>query len=313
MEVRHYLQLKDFTREEYTYIFERTRWIKDMFKRYVPFQPLRDRTLAMVFEKHSTRTRVSFEAGMHQLGGTVITLMTRDTQMGRGEPIEDVARVITRMVDVVMIRTFEQAIIERFAEYSTVPVINGLTNEYHPCQILGDIYTFVEHRGSIHGKTVAWIGDSNNVCNTWLQAAEIFDFNVHVSTPPGYEVEPERAGLYGTDHYEEFDDPLEAAKGADLITTDVWTSMGDEAERDERKRDFEAWRVDKEMLRKARKDALFMHCLPAHRGEEVDAAVIDGPQSVVWEEAENRLHTQKALLEYLLLGRVKTQGDFWST
>ena len=172
MEVRHYLQFKDFSREEYEYLFERTRWIKDMFKRYVPYQPLRDRTLAMVFEKHSTRTRVSFEAGMHQLGGSVITLMTRDTQMGRGEPIEDVARVITRMVDIVMIRTFEQAIIERFAEYSRVPVINGLTNEYHPCQILGDIYTFVEHRGSIHGKTVAWIGDSNNVCNTWLQAAE---------------------------------------------------------------------------------------------------------------------------------------------
>jgi len=311
--VRHYLQFKDFTPEEYEYLFERTRWIKDMFKRYVPYQPLRDRTLAMVFEKHSTRTRVSFEAGMHQLGGTVITLMTRDTQMGRGEPIEDVARVITRMVDIVMIRTFEQAIIERFAEHSRVPVVNGLTNEYHPCQILGDIYTYLEHRGSIHGKTVAWIGDSNNVCNTWLQAAEVFDFNVHVSTPPGYEVEPERAGLYGTDHYEEFGDPLKAAKGVDLITTDVWTSMGDEAEDAERKRDFAAWRVDKEMMRAAKKDALFMHCLPAHRGEEVAAAVIDGQQSVVWDEAENRLHTQKALMEYLLLGRIKTQGDLWST
>jgi ornithine carbamoyltransferase len=313
MQVRHYLQFKDFSREEYEYLFERTRWIKDMFKRYVPYQPLRDRTLAMVFEKHSTRTRVSFEAGMHQMGGTVITLMTRDTQMGRGEPIEDVARVITRMVDIVMIRTFEQAIIERFAEHSRVPVVNGLTNEYHPCQILGDIYTYLEHRGSIRGKTVAWIGDSNNVCNTWLQAAEVFDFNVHVSTPPGYEVEPERAGLYGTDHYEEFDDPMEAAKGADLIVTDVWTSMGDEAEDAERKRDFEAWQVDAEMMRVARPDALFMHCLPAHRGEEVTAEVIDGPQSVVWDEAENRLHTQKALLEYLLLGRIKTQGDLWST
>jgi ornithine carbamoyltransferase len=274
-----------------------------MFKRYVPYQPLRDRTLAMVFEKHSTRTRVSFEAGMHQLGGTVITLMTRDTQMGRGEPIEDVARVISRMVDIVMIRTFEQAIIERFSEHSRVPVVNGLTNEYHPCQILGDIYTYLEHRGSIRGRTVAWIGDSNNVCNTWLQAAEVFDFNVHVSTPPGYEVEPERAGLYGTDHYEEFDDPMKAVKGADLITTDVWTSMGDEAEDAERKRDFDAWRVDRPMMRAAHKDALFMHCLPAHRGEEVAAEVIDGPQSVVWDEAENRLHVQKALMEYLLLGR----------
>ncbi|HZM45712.1 MAG TPA: ornithine carbamoyltransferase [Burkholderiales bacterium] len=313
MAVRHYLQFKDFSRDEYEYLFQRTAWIKDMFKRYVPYQPLRDRTLAMVFEKHSTRTRVSFEAGMHQLGGTVITLMTRDTQMGRGEPIEDVARVITRMVDIVMIRTFEQAIIERFAEYSRVPVVNGLTNEYHPCQILGDIHTYIEHRGTIRGKTVAWIGDSNNVCNTWLQAAEIFDFNVHVSTPPGYQVEPERAGLYGTGHYEEFDDPMKAAKGADLITTDVWTSMGDESEGAKRKRDFEAWRVDRQMMRAAKKDALFMHCLPAHRGEEVAAEVIDGSQSVVWEEAENRLHTQKALMEYLLLGRIKTQGDLWST
>jgi len=305
--VRHFLQFRDFSREEYEYLFERTRWIKDMFKRYVPYQPLRDRTLAMVFEKHSTRTRVSFEAGMHQLGGTVITLMTRDTQMGRGEPIEDVARVITRMVDIVMIRTFEQAIIERFAEHSRVPVVNGLTNEYHPCQILGDIYTFVENRGPLRGKTVTWIGDSNNVCNTWLQAAEVFDFNVHVSTPPGYEVEPERAGLYGTDHYEEFDDPMKAARGADLITTDVWTSMGDEAQSARRKRDFEAWRVDREMMKAARKDALFMHCLPAHRGEEVAAGVIDGPQSVVWNEADNRLHAQKALLEFLLLGRITSR------
>jgi len=311
--VRHYLQFNDFSREEYEHLFERTRWIKDMFKRYVPYQPLRDRTLAMVFEKHSTRTRVSFEAGMYQLGGAVITLMTRDTQMGRGEPLEDVARVISRMVDIVMIRTFEQAIIERFSGHSRVPVVNGLTNEYHPCQILGDIYTYVEQRGSIHGKTVAWIGDSNNVCNTWLQAAEVFDFNVHVSTPPGYEVEPERAGLYGTDHYEVFEDPMKAASGADLITTDVWTSMGDEAESTERKRDFEAWRVDKPMMRAAKKDALFMHCLPAHRGEEVAAEVIDGPQSVVWDEAENRMHVQKALMEYLLLGRIKTQGDLWST
>src|SRR5688572_8056779 len=245
--VRHYLQFRDFSLEEYEYLFERTRWIKDMFKRYVPYQPLRDRTLAMVFEKHSTRTRVSFEAGMHQMGGTVITLMTRDTQMGRGEPIEDVARVITRMVDIVMIRTFEQAIIERFAQYSRVPVINGLTNEYHPCQIIGDILTFVEQRGSIRGKTIAWIGDSNNVCNTWLQAAEVLDFNVHVSTPPGYEVEPERAGLHDTAHYKVFPDPMDAVGGADLITTDVWTSMGMEAEDAERKRDFEDWRVDGEM------------------------------------------------------------------
>jgi len=301
MELRHYLQFNDFSLDDCEYLFARTRWIKNRFKRYEPYQPLVDRTLALVFEKQSTRTRVSFEAGMNQLGGSAITLMTQDTQMGRGEPIEDVARVISRMVDIVAIRTFDQTIIERFAQHSRVPVINALTNEYHPCQILADIYTFIEHRGSIRGKTVAWIGDSNNVCNTWLQAAEVFDFNVHVST--GYEVEPERAGLYGTDHYEEFLDPLAAARGADLVTTDVWTSMGFEAENEERKRDFEHWQIDAEMMHAAKANALFMHCLPAHRGEEVAAEVIDGPQSVVWDEAENRLHVQKALLEFLLLGR----------
>jgi ornithine carbamoyltransferase len=303
VELRHYLQFRDFALDEYEYLFARTRWIKEKFKRYEPYQPLVDRTLALVFEKHSTRTRVSFEAGMNQLGGSVITLMTRDTQMGRGEPLEDVARVISRMVDIVMIRTFEQSIIERFAENSRVPVINGLTNEYHPCQILGDIFTYIEHRGSIRGKTVAWIGDSNNVCNTWLQAAPIFGFHVHVSTPPGYEVESERAGIYDTGYFGSFADPLEAVRGADLVTTDVWTSMGMEAEDAERKHDFEDWQVDAEMMRLAKTDALFMHCLPAHRGEEVAADVIDGPQSVVWDEAENRLHVQKALLEYLLLGR----------
>ncbi|MET0166623.1 MAG: ornithine carbamoyltransferase [Vicinamibacterales bacterium] len=305
MAIRHFLQLKDFSRDEFAWLFERTRWIKERFKRYESYRPLHDRTLAMVFEKQSTRTRVSFEAGMHQLGGSVITLMTRDTQLDRGEPIEDVARIISRMVDIVMIRTFEQAIIERFAAHSRVSVINGLTNEYHPCQIMGDIFTFIEHRGDIRGKTIAWIGDSNNVCNTWLQAAELFDFNVHVSTPPGYEVEPERAGLYGTSHYEVFKDPMQAVKGADLITTDVWTSMGFENEGAARKRAFEAWQVDAEMMRAAGPNAVFMHCLPAHRGEEVAADVIDGPQSIVWDEAENRLHTQKALMEFLLLGRVK--------
>ena len=303
--LRHYLQFKDFSREEYEHLFARTRWIKDKFKRYERYWPLEDRTLAMIFEKPSTRTRLSFEAGMHQLGGSAIFLSTRDSQLGRGEPVEDAAQVISRMCDIVMIRTFEQEIIDRFSKHSRVPVINGLTNEYHPCQILADIYTYIERRGPIRGKTVAWIGDSNNVCNTWLQAAEVLEFNVHVSTPPGYEVEPERAGLYGTDHYEEFEDPMAAARGADLVTTDVWTSMGFEAENDERKRDFEDWQVDAEMMRLANPDALFMHCLPAHRGEEVTAAVIDGPQSVVWEEAENRLHTQKALMEYLLLGRLE--------
>ena len=209
---RHYLQFKDFSREEYDWLFERTRWIKDKFKCYQRYWPLEDRTLVMIFEKQSTRTRLSFEAGMHQLGGAAIYLNTQDSQLGRGEPVEDAAQVISRMCDVVMIRTFEQEIIERFARHSRVPVINGLTNEYHPCQILADVHTFIEHRGDIRGKTVAWIGDSNNVCNAWLQAAEVFDFNVHVSTPPGYEVEPERAGLHDTRHYEQFADPMEAAR-----------------------------------------------------------------------------------------------------
>ncbi len=305
MAIKHFLQFNDFTREEFDHIFERTRWIKQQFKAYQQYWPLTDRTLVMIFEKASTRTRLSFEAGMQQLGGSAIYLNTRDSQLGRGEPVEDAAQVISRMSDIVMIRTFEQGIIERFAANSRVPVINGLTNEYHPCQILADIYTYIEYRGPMQGKTVAWIGDSNNVCNTWLQAAEVFDFNVHVSTPPGYEVEPERAGLYGTDHYEEFSDPMEAARGADLVTTDVWTSMGFEAENEERRRDFHDWQVDADMMKIAAKDAVFMRCLPAHRGEEVAAEVIDGPQSLVWDEAENRLHVQKALMEYLMLGKVK--------
>ncbi|MGB4766011.1 MAG: ornithine carbamoyltransferase [Rugosibacter sp.] len=301
---RHFLEFKDLSRDELEHVFMRSQRIKARFKAYERYWPLQDRTLVMIFEKASTRTRLSFEAGMHQLGGAAIYLNTRDSQLGRGEPVEDAAQVISRMGDMVMIRTFEQAIIERFAKNSRVPVINGLTNEYHPCQILADIFTFIEHRGAIQGKTVAWIGDSNNVCNTWLQAAEVFDFKVHVSTPPGYEVEPDRVGLNGTQHFAQFADPMEAARGADLVTTDVWTSMGFEAENEERMRDFADWQVDAEMMHIAAPNALFMHCLPAHRGEEVAAEVIDGPQSVVWDEAENRLHTQKALMEFLLLGKV---------
>lgn len=307
MQIKHFLKFNDLTLKELDYILQRARWIKNEFKHYRRYWPLMDRTLAMIFDKNSTRTRLSFEAGMYQLGGSAIYLSTRDTQLGRGEPVEDAAKVISRMVDLVMIRTFEHNIIERFAENSRVPVINGLTDEYHPCQILGDIFTYIEHRGSIAGKTIAWIGDSNNVCNTWLQAAEVFDFNVHVSTPPGYEVEPERAGLYSTDHYEQFACPHEAVKNADLVTTDVWTSMGFEAEEEARRNDFADFCVDEEMMSYAKKDALFMHCLPAHRGEEVTSEVLDGPQSVVWEEAENRLHTQKALMEYLLLGKVEVK------
>ena len=302
MAVKHFLEFNNLTSSELETIFEKTKWIKSKYKAYEKYWPLEDRSLVMIFEKASTRTRLSFEAGMHHLGGNAIYLNTRDSQLGRGEPVEDAAQVISRMCDVVMIRTFEQDIIERFANNSRVPVINGLTNEYHPCQILADIFTFIEKRGSIKGKTVAWIGDSNNVCNTWLQAAELLDFNVHVSTPIGYEVEIERAGLLGNDHFEEFKDPMDATRGADIVTTDVWTSMGFEEEKKDRIRDFADWQVNKDMMKLANKDAIFMHCLPAHRGEEVTAEVIDGDQSVVWEEAENRLHDQKALLEYLLLG-----------
>ena len=303
--IKHYLQFNDFTADEYAYLFSRTQWIKDKFKRYEPHHPLFDRTLVMIFEKASTRTRLSFEAGMHQLGGSAIYLNTRDSQLGRGEPVEDAAQVISRMSDAVMIRTFEQTVSERFAQNSRVPVITGLTNEYHPCQIMADIFTFIEHRGDIRGKTVTWIGDSNNMCSTWLQAAEVLGFNMHVSTPPGYEVEAERAGLYGTDHFTQYSDPIEACRGADLVTTDVWTSMGFEAENAERMRAFADWCVDAELMAVAAPEALFMHCLPAHRGEEVTTEVIDGPQSVVWDEAENRLHAQKALLEYLVVGRIE--------
>ncbi len=304
MSIKHFLQFQDLAAEEIDYLFERARVIKRRFKAYEPHHTLADRTLVMIFEKASTRTRLSFEAGMHQLGGAAIYLNTRDSQLGRGEPVEDAGQVISRMCDLVMIRTFEQSIVERFAANSRVPVINGLTNEYHPCQILADIFTFIEHRGPIKGRTVAWIGDSNNMCNTWLQAAQLLEFNVHVSTPPGYEVEPDRAGAFGQDHFEQFADPMEACKGAHLVTSDVWTSMGFEAENEERRKAFADWCVDAEMMANAAPDAVYMHCLPAHRGEEVTAEVIDGPQSVVWDEAENRLHIQKALMEYLVRGRM---------
>jgi len=312
--VRHYLQFTDLSADEYTHVMARAAEIKRKFKAYEKYHPLADRTLAMIFEKASTRTRVSFEAGMYQLGGSVVHLTTGDSQLGRAEPIEDSARVISRMTDIVMIRTFGQDKIERFASHSRVPVINGLTNEFHPCQILADLFTLLEHRGLdaqgkpdlayLKGKVVAWVGDGNNMANTWLQAADLLGFTVHLSTPSGYEVDHAIAGLRSSDSYKVFKDPQDACRGADLVTTDVWTSMGYEAENDARKKAFADWCVDEAMMQAAKPDALFMHCLPAHRGEEVSADVIDGPQSVVWDEAENRMHVQKALMEFLLLGRI---------
>ena len=302
--LRHFLQLQDLSTDELLYVLERAKLIKDKFKRYEPHRPLHDRTLAMVFEKASTRTRVSFEAGMYQMGGSVIHLTTTDSQLGRSEPIEDTARVVSRMVDLVMIRTFEQTRLETFAAHSRVPVINGLTNEFHPCQILADVFTYIEARGSLSGKIVAWVGDANNMAYTWIQAAELLGFTLHVSAPTGYLLDPARLTSVKTGVVKEFADPNEACKGAHLVTTDVWTSMGYEAENEERRKAFADWCVDQDMMAQATPTALFMHCLPAHRGEEVTAEVIDGPQSVVWDEAENRLHVQKALMEFLLLGRL---------
>ena len=303
MAIKHYLQFADFSLDEYEYLIERTKIIKRKFKNYEPYHPLLDRTLVMVFEKNSTRTRLSFEAGMHQLGGAAIYLNTRDSQLGRGEPVEDAAQVMSRMCDIIMIRTFGQEIIDRFSANSRVPVINGLTNEHHPCQVFADVFTYIEHRGSIAGKTVAWVGDANNMLYSWLQAAEVFGFRVNVSTPAGYDINP--ALVSPANHrYTVFKNPADACESADLVTTDVWTSMGYEEENAARLKAFDGWIVDSAKMKRANKDALFMHCLPAHRGEEVSAEVIDGPQSVVWDEAENRLHVQKALLEYLVLGRV---------
>jgi ornithine carbamoyltransferase len=309
--LKHYLHFGDASADDYAYLFSRAAFIKQRFKTYEKHQPLADRTLAMIFEKASTRTRISFEAGMYQMGGAVVHLTTGDTQLGRAEPIDDSAKVISRMVDLVMIRTYEQTKIERFAANSRVPVINGLTNEFHPCQILADLFTFIEHRGDVtqplaclKGKVVAWVGDGNNMANTWLQAADLLGFTVHVSTPSGYEVNQAIAGVKNANCFKVFKDPLQACHGADLVTTDVWTSMGFEAENEARLKAFGAWCVDGRMMAQAKPEALFMHCLPAHRGEEVQAEVIDGPQSVVWDEAENRLHVQKALMEWLLLGRL---------
>jgi len=297
---RHFLTLLDIPPAELKALILRAIELKKIQHRGERYAPLRGKVLGMIFDKSSTRTRVSFEAGMAQFGGHAIFLSSRDTQLGRGEPIEDSARVLSRMVDVVMIRTFEHATLERFARYSRVPVINALTDSYHPCQLLADMQTYQEHRGDIGGRTVAWIGDGNNMCHSYINAARQFDFRLRIATPVGYEPDATIVAAAG-DRVFLCHDPREAARDADLVTTDVWASMGQEQEQQQREKAFGSFQVDASVMAEAKADALFTHCLPAHRGEEVTAEVIDGPQSVVWDAAENRLHSQKALLEYLLV------------
>lgn len=296
---RHFLSLLDMTPEELRHLIDRATELKSMLRSDKSYEPLKNRTLAMIFEKSSTRTRVSFETGMTQLGGHALFLSSADTQLGRGEPIEDSARIISSMVDCIMIRTFGHDIIERFAQYAQVPVINGLTDLLHPCQLLADMQTYHEHKGDIAGRAVAWIGDGNNMCNSYINAARQFDFQLNIACPEGYDPEPELLRDAG-DRCRIIRDPKTAAAGVDLVVTDVWASMGQEGEQAKRVSAFTGYQVDTALMSKADRDAIFMHCLPAHRGEEVAAAVIDGEQSQVWEQAENRLHAQKALLEFLL-------------
>ena len=299
MTTRHFLSLRDLSPEELHGLIARASELKALHKSGALHEPLRNRILAMIFEKSSTRTRMSFEAGMAQLGGQAVYLSPRDTQIGRGEPIEDTARVLSRMADTIMIRTFEHGMIERFAAFSQVPVINALTDMYHPCQLLADIQTWVEQRGAVQGKTAAWIGDGNNMCHSYINAACQFGFTLRIAAPAGYT--PDAGVLAAASEQAVLvEDPLDAVSGAELVVTDVWASMGQEDEQAKRVKAFANYQVTADIMSAAQPDALFMHCLPAHRGEEVSAEVIDGPQSVVWEEAENRLHAQKALLEFLL-------------
>ena len=301
MNTRHFLSLKDFSPAELNGLIHRASELKNMLRQGIPFEPFKGKVLGMIFEKSSTRTRVAFETAMAQCGGHALFLSPRDTQLGRGEPIEDTARVLSRMVDIIMIRTFEHEKLEVFAAHSQVPVINALTDLEHPCQLLADMQTYFEHRGDIAGKRVVWVGDGNNMCHSYIDAARCFGFHLTVSSPSGYAPDPaivEAAGEWVTTEQ----DPYQAVAGADVITTDVWASMGQEDEMTHRRQAFDAYQITPELMAAAKPDCLFMHCLPAHRGEEVSADVIDGPQSVVWDQAENRLHSQKALLEFLLTG-----------
>ncbi|KPX17082.1 Ornithine carbamoyltransferase [Pseudomonas syringae pv. delphinii] len=299
MNARHFLSMMDYTPDELLGLIRRGVELKDLRNRGVLFEPLKNRVLGMIFEKSSTRTRLSFEAGMIQLGGQAIFLSHRDTQLGRGEPIADSAKVISRMLDAVMIRTYAHSNLTEFAANSRVPVINGLSDDLHPCQLLADMQTFLEHRGSIKGKTVAWIGDGNNMCNSYIEAAIQFDFRLRVACPAGYEPNPEFLALAG-ERVTVVRDPKTAVAGAHLVSTDVWTSMGQEEETARRKALFAPFQVTRALLDLADKDVLFMHCLPAHRGEEISVDLLDDARSVAWDQAENRLHAQKALLEFLV-------------
>ena len=297
MTLRHLVNLTDLTPDEYRGLLKRAVELKAMRSSYAP---LNNRVLAMLFEKSSTRTRISFEAGMIQLGGGAIFLSPRDTQLGRGEPIEDSARVIGRMTDCVMLRTNAHRTVEIFAEHAGVPIINGLTDQSHPCQLLADMQTYLEHRGDIRGRTVAWIGDGNNMCHSYIESAALLGFELRIACPEGYAPSTDYLAK-APGHVSVMQDPRAAAKCADLVVTDVWASMGQEEEQARREKAFKDYQVDQNLMSLAAKDALFMHCLPAHRGEEVSAEVLEGQQSVVWDEAENRLHAQKALLEFLLV------------
>lgn len=299
MSARHFLSMLDYTTDELLGLIRRGSELKDLRDRGVLYEPLKNRVLGMIFEKASTRTRISFEAGMIQLGGQAIFLSPRDTQLGRGEPIGDAARVMSRMVDAVMIRTFAHSNLTEFAANSRVPVINGLSDDLHPCQLLADMQTFHEHRGSIAGKTVAWIGDGNNMCNSYIEAAIRFDFQLRVACPAGYEPNAGLLDLAG-DRVRVVRDPHEAVAGAHLVSTDVWASMGQEDEAAARLRLFQPYQVTRALLDDAAADVLFMHCLPAHRGEEISEDLLDDARSVAWDQAENRLHAQKALLELLV-------------
>ncbi|MEZ5528453.1 MAG: ornithine carbamoyltransferase [Porticoccaceae bacterium] len=304
MGLRHFLTLQDLSKGELETLLQRAVELKKLHREGKSPLPCRGKVMAMIFEKSSTRTRVSFEAGMAQLGGSALFLSPNDTQLGRGEPVEDSARVISRMVDIVMIRTFGHDRITTFSNYSSVPVINALTDDFHPCQLLADMQTYLEHRGSIRGKRVAWIGDGNNMCQSYMNAADMLDFQLVIACPPGYE--PSQALL---DKFSErvsiVRDPEAAMSGADLVVTDTWASMGQEQEKKQREKDFAGFQVNEEMMALAAQDALFMHCLPAYRGLEISDTMLESKWSVVWDEAENRLHAQKALVEFLLAEMAK--------